>query len=241
MEFERFFKYIYLVIIHLMAFSMMYSKNLEMLGYAVGIIMSFITSGFLWKDIYYSPKSTDPVLYVILPSILLGTISLFIFATFLTNTHSKYNAKGSKIILTKETRRNLNTFRSFYVWGYLAIAIISLMFFLIYKPPAANSVFMPFFQIPTSVLSIDTILLAFKVLLSVGTLGATAGMVYYANKLKKQNSKQVYVPKDRQGEVPDKYPYRYKRPRTTMMDDIRWFFRNISMNYVMNYNISRID
>lgn len=241
MEFERFFKYIYFVILHFIAFSMMYNVNLEMLGYGVGIVLSFITGAFLWSDIYYSPKFNDPVLFVILPSILAGFISLLIFASFLATTNSKYNEKGSKIILTKETRRNLNTFRGLYVGGYLLIAIVSLMFFLLYKNPKTQ-VFQPFFETPTCILSVAAIVYAIKWILSVGTLGTTASMIYFANLLKKQHTKQLYIPKEDGKEAPSEYPYKYKRTRSTgIIDDIRVFFRNVNLDYVMNYNIGRTD
>jgi hypothetical protein len=239
MEFERFFKYIYFILIHLIAFSMMYSINLEMLGYAVGIIMSFITAGFLWSDIYYSPKANDPVIFVLLLSMLGGIISLSMFATFLTTTHSKYNKKGSKILLTKETRAKLTKYRSLYFFGYLTIVALALSFFLHKNPVPVGNLYEFFFQLPTNILSTDTLFFAMKVLLSMGALGITGSLLYTANELKKQNTKQLYIPEGGKGDEPHRYPYRYKRSRTSFIDDIRGFFRNVNMNYVMNYNIER--
>jgi hypothetical protein len=216
---------------------MMYNIPMEILGYGVGIIMSIITAGFLWSDIYFSPKSTDPVLLVLLISILFGVISLIIFGAFLSNTQYQYSKKGGKIRLTKETRAKLNKFRDLYLYGYFAIALLSLMFFLIYKNPDTG--FEKFFKIPTAFFSTDSIIFAIKVLLSMGTLGITSSMIYTANDLKKQNIKQLYIPDDEGADGPHNYPYKYKRKRTNIIDDINGFFRNVNFDYVVNYNIER--
>lgn len=219
----------------MIAFSMMYNINLEMLGYGVGIVLSFITGIFLWTDIYYSPKFNDSVLFVILPCILAGFISLLIFATFLTQTNSKYNEKGSKILLTKETRRNLDVFRSLYVLGYMLIGVISLMFFLLYRDPVSG-VYSSFFEMPSSLLSMGSVIYAIKALLSLATLGTFGSLIYFANMLKKQNTKQLYIPEK---DDTTQYSYKYKRSNIGIIDDIRLFFRNVNLDYVMNYNIQR--
>lgn len=238
MPFERFFKYIYFFIIHVIAFSMMYSENLELVGYGVGIIMSFITAGFLWLDIYLSPKKYDPVIFVILVGILGGVISLIIFANFLMKIHAKYNSKGSKIILTKENRKRLDRFKSLYVTDYVLIAVVSLMFFLLYKDPNTG-IYTPFFNIPEKMLSTDTIFFAIKVLLSLSTLGVSGSLIYTANELSKQNSKQLYIPEKQSPDMPKKFPY--KKEKQGMLGDVSSFFRNVNLNYLMNYNIIRSD
>jgi len=235
--FERFFKYIYFFIIHMIAFSMMYSENLELLGYGVGIIMSFITAGFLWMDIYISPKKYDPVLFVILLGMLGGLISLMIFANFLTKIHAKYNAKGSKIMLTKENRKRLETFKSLYITDYLLIAVVSLMFFLLYKN--TDGTYAPFFQIPESLIHLDSIGFLIKIALSVATLGVSGSMIYNANELSKQNAKQLYIPENQSPDMPKKFPY--KKPKYGILGDVSDFFRNVNLNYLMNYNIIRSD
>lgn len=234
--FERFFKYIYLTIIHVLAFGMMYHSNLEMVGYGVGIITSFITGGYLWRDIYLSPKINDPVLFSLLPSMLAGLISLLIFATFLTTTHSKFNAKGSKILLTRESRGKLNTFRNLYVYGYFGIALVSLIFFLLYKE---KDVYDAYFKLPEDMFG--GIFFIVKVALALGIVGITGRMIYVANDLKKQHTKQVYIPEGSEPNQPDKYPYKYKRRRTNIIDDINGFFKNVNLDYVVNYNIPRMD
>jgi len=237
LAFERFFKYIYLTIIHALAFGMMYHSNLEMVGYGVGIIASFITGGYLWRDIYLSPKINDPVLFSLLPSILGGLISLLIFATFLTTTHSKYNAKGSKILLTKESRGKLNHFRSLYVYGYIGIAMVSLIFFLLYKDDKNG--YDTYFKLPQD--GFVSLFFIVKVVLALGIVGITGRMLYVSNDLKKQNTKQLYIPPESNPDVPNKYPYKYKRRNMSMMDDIRGFFKNVNLDYIVNYNISRMD
>ena len=238
MEFERFFKYIYFIIIHVIAFSMMYRDNLELLGYGVGIVMSFISAGFLWMDIYISPKKYDPVIFIILLGILGGIISLIIFANFLTKIHAKYNRKGSTIMLTKENRKRLDKFKSLYIADYILIGVVSLMFFLLYKDPTTG-LYDPFFKIPEKVVSLDSIYFGIKVLLSISTLGVTGSLIYTANELSKQNSKQLYIPEKQSPEVPKKFPY--KKPKSGMLGDVSNFFRNVNLNYLMNYNIIRSD
>lgn len=230
------------MIIHLIAFSMMYNINLEMLGYAVGIIMSFVTAGFLWVDISHSPKGTDPVLFVILLGMLGGIISLIMFATFLTTTHSKYNKKGSKIILTKETRAKLDKYRNLYVLDYFAIAVLSLSFFLLKKigsdTPTGPTNYELFFKMPIRFFSMDGVFFALKVALSLSVLILTGSLLYTANDLKKQNTKQVYIPE--KGIEDERKTYPYRRLRGGFMEDIRSFFRNVNLDYVMNYNIKRV-
>jgi hypothetical protein len=237
MPFERFFKYVYFIIIHFIAFSLMYSQNLEMLGYGIGITMSFITAGFLWLDIYNSPKKNDPVIFVILLGILAGIISLFMFAKFLTNIHAKYNAKGSKIMLTKENRKRLDTFKSLYITDYVLIGTISLMFFLAYKN--TDGTYMPFFKIPENVFSSDSVFFVLKSLLSVSTLSVSGYMIYVANELSKQNSKQLYIPEKDSPDTIKKFPY--KKPKGLGLGGISDFFRNVNLDYLVNYNIIRSD
>jgi len=238
MEVERFFKYIYFFIIHIIAFSLMYSENLELLGYGVAIVMSFITAGFLWMDIYLSPKKFDPVVFILLTGILGGVISLVMFANFLTKIHAKYNAKGSNIMLTKENRKRLDQFKSLYITDYSLIAVISMLFFLLYKYPKTE-IYAPFFNIPEKIVSLDTVFFAIKVLMSVATLGVSGALIYTANELSKQNAKQLYIPVNQSPDVPKKFPY--KKPKSGMLGDISDFFRNLSFNYLMNYNIIRSD
>jgi hypothetical protein len=57
-------------------------------------------------------------------------------------------------------------------------------------------------------------------------------MIYFANQLKKQNTKQLYIPRENEKEVPTEYPYKYKRSRIGIMDDIRVFFRNVNLDYI---------
>jgi hypothetical protein len=239
MPFQLFFKYIYFMIIQMLAFATMYKENLELMGYGVGIIVSFVTAGFLWLDIYNSPKSSDPSLFVILLSMLGGIISLIIFANFLTKTHAKYNKKGSKIMLTRENRKILDKFKSLYMKEYFLIAMLSLMFFMVSKSKDGKT-FLPFFEVPEQLISTNSIFFTFKVLVSIASLGISGYMIYLANELSKQNSNQLYIPEKDSTNVIYKFPYK-KPNRFGFIEDISTFFRNVNLNYLMNYNINRSD
>lgn len=211
-----------------------------MLGYAVGIIMSVITAGFLWVDIYNSPKANDPVIFIILLGIMGGIISLLMFASFLTTTHSKYNKKGSRIILTKEIRKKLDKYRRLYMSGYFSLATLSLSFFLLKKfgPEGGPVYYDLFFEMPIHFFSMDGVFFVLKAALSLAVLALTGSLLYTANDLKKHNTTQLYIPEE--GATEERKTYPYKRLRGGFMEDIRSFFRNVNLDYVMNYNIERV-
>ena len=105
-SYEKFFKYSNFLVIYIISFVLMYNSNLELLGLGLGIGINIVSQLFLLVDIISSPKSSDPVVLILLFSIIGMFISSVMFLMTLVNLHSKYSLKGG--VLDEKIYNELN-------------------------------------------------------------------------------------------------------------------------------------
>jgi hypothetical protein len=248
-SYEKFFKYSNFLVIYIISFVLMYNSNLELLGLGLGIAINIVSQLFLLVDVISSPKSSDPVIFILLIGIIGMFISSVMFLMTLVNLHSKYSLKGSPIKLTKENREKFDVYKILFITNALAIGIIAFLYFAAYKVDIANpgkmsyllkynfeesgDFYVPFYNFtfnPEGYQFDELAMLLFKMALGAGVLGITGFMIYLTVELSKLKTDRLYIPDKEDESIPKSFPHKSNYNNFSLSG----LFQNLNMNYIMN-------
>jgi hypothetical protein len=228
----------------------MYNKNLELLGIGLSVTISIITNLFLILDVNGSPKSDDPVVAVIIIGIISLFISTVMFLILIVKLHHKFSLQGSPIIFTKDTRTNVEAFKTLFITNNVLIWLISFLFFSLYKiimskTYESNSwefklqnyfkkmylnkdeIYVPFYNTKFTS-NIEQLFLIFKIILTCSILGISGYMIYLSSELSKISANRVYIPDHEEEEIPKTVP------KKQFMNGAFNIFQNLNLNYILN-------
>jgi hypothetical protein len=227
-SYDKFFKYIYLLAVFIIAIVLMFHKRLEILGWGIGLTISMVTYLFLFLDVSSSPKSQDVVVFVIYLTVLAQILSNIMFSMTLKNLHHAYSAHGHPIQMNERYKKKFQDYKILFVTQYFIICTIAFFFFTLYMSEAGNH---PFFNIHMTQDNFFLIIpsLFFKVILCLATLGISGYMIFASYKFQKLKGKIRYV-------KPNTLTYDPKSFTSGSPADSPFtIFSNLNLNYLMNY------
>lgn len=229
-------KYINLFIIHIIAFSLMFQNNLELIGLALAITINVLTNSFLFWDIINSPKNGDAVILVLVVSILAIFISSVMILLLLTKLHSKYSSQQIPIQLTHENRILLDNYKISYVTNILLVFIISILYFTLYRNDVVvkGSLYTPFYNYDFKDI-MNYPFLIFKIAITLLSLGLSGYMIYSSYLLCQINTNNLYIPPTDNSsyEKPQVFPHKTNNNLTNLTNNM---FSNINLDYIIGYN-----
>lgn len=228
-------KYINLFIIHIIAFSMMFQNNLELIGMALAIIINVLTNSFLFFDIINSPKNGDFVILVLVISILAIFISSVMIFILLMKLHSLYSSQQTPIQLTYDNRTLLDRYKNCYVINILLVFLISIFYFTLYRIDdiKKGSYYTPFYNY-----NFDNIfnypILFFKIAITITSLVLSGYMLYASYKLCQINTNNLYISQNNTSDgIPQIFPHKKNNNLTDITNSM---FSNINLDYIIGYN-----
>lgn len=231
-------KYINLIIIHFIAFSLMFQNNLEIIGFGLAISINVLTNSFLLFDIISSPKNGDAVILILVISIISIFISSVMILIFLVNLQTKYSSQQSPIYLSLDNRSLLDSYKKSYVINIILVFIISAIYFTLLRSdvPGKSSIYLPYYNFnidPTNIMGHYSFLI-FKILLSLASLGLSAYMIYSSYLLCQLNTRNLYIPPNNPSDsIPQFFPH---KTNSTINNTSHNLFSNINLNYIIGYN-----
>jgi len=111
----------------------MYIPKIEWIGIAILFTVNMINSYFLAIDVMYHPITIaghGSFLFLLLFALGFLFVSSVLITITLTNLHSTFSKKDSKIKMSYVNRHKLNQYKLFFTLCILFIGILSLIFFL---------------------------------------------------------------------------------------------------------------
>ena len=173
------FRYLIMFMIYIMAFAGMMSSNLELVGIGLMFIANLITSFFIFidvLDISDVAKKFDPFVGVLIAGLAMNLVSSILIVITLRKLHQRAVKRGVPIKLSYGSRSKLDKFKKVFFLNVLSILTMTMLFFL-GKPGV--SFYNYAFNQGTAVRELFFFIV--KLLLTVGTLGMSAYLVYISN------------------------------------------------------------
>lgn len=136
-------KYIILLSLFIICFALMYSTSLELIGLGMFFVVNLMYSAMLGNDLFAFFKNSNSGSQptnrwtTILATLILIALSMNFTSSVLTmmtlgNLQSKFGAKGEKIMLSPEYRKELSTIEGLFV---ATIVLITVLSFRLYFSP----------------------------------------------------------------------------------------------------------
>ena len=174
-----FFRYIVVFIIYIMAFVPMSIYNLELVGIGLMFIVNLITSFFIFVDflgISETSKKYDIFVGVLIVGLALNLVSSILIVIALSKLHKNSTQNGLPMQLSPSARQQLENFKKVFCLNVFSILTMTMLFFL--GKPGVSFYNYSFDQ---STAIRETFFFIVKLLLTFGTLGMSAYLVYISN------------------------------------------------------------
>lgn len=126
-------KYIFLLALFIICFTLMFSKSLEFLGLALFFVVNVMYSAMIGMDLSafmteHASNSQSWVMliaFIVVVVLVLNFTSSVLLMMTLGNLHYKFGAKGNPIMLSPEYRVELNTIKALFVSIIVFITLLS--------------------------------------------------------------------------------------------------------------------
>lgn len=225
-----FLKYIHFFIIYIVSWIMLfddkYHPNIEWVGLALTYITFLVSTYYLTNDIVGSSNNGDAVIYIFVFSIMLITISISIYAFTFYTLYYRFSKVNQHIKLNNADKTNFETFKRLFVSAILLLYILSFLFFTLYKD--TNNKYNNFFDIQfadTSFPPLDYFIITIKIIISLALSIISIYMVYLSTDIYNARNTQVIYSS----------PENEYRIHKNDLGNSSWLFRNLNMNYLLNY------
>lgn len=139
-----FMKYIFLLSLFIISFTLMYSTTLELLGLGLFFVVNLMYSAMLGNDLFSffgrSYSGVEPanrwtmgIAVILLIALSMNFTSSILTMMTLTNLRAKFGKKGEKLLLSPEYRKELSAIEGMFV---ATIVLITVLSFRIYMSPS---------------------------------------------------------------------------------------------------------
>ena len=142
-----FMKYIFLLVLFIICFTLIYTTTLELLGLGVFFVVNVMYSAFLGMDIskffaagFSGSEPTKRWLFIVALILVIALVFNFVSSVLtmmtMANLRAKFGKKGEKLLLAPTYRKVLDHIEALFVSSIVFITILS---FRIYVSPAEMS------------------------------------------------------------------------------------------------------
>jgi hypothetical protein len=130
-DLNKYIKYINFIIVYIVTFSLVFTRNYEIIGMGLLLSFNFVIQSFLLYDIFSIKDAYNNVfIFTILIGISLTLISsIFILKMLIRIQNKNHEAKNTKLLIDKDLNPKYHLFSNLFVTDVTLILVNSIIYF----------------------------------------------------------------------------------------------------------------